>query len=50
MITFICLFWIGAQMSAPLLYFLLLSVGIGLKLFDSISQAKLNRRVREHLD
>ena len=49
MMTVICLWWIGCQLSAPVWYYILLGVGIVFRLLDAIRTVKERKKIRHLL-
>lgn len=50
MITAICLLWIGWQLAAPYWYYILIGVSVIFRFINAKSEAKRNRKIKEHLD
>lgn len=50
MTTTICLIWIGIKLNAPFWYYIVLGIGVGMGLIDSVKQVSLNRKMKDHLD
>ena len=46
----ICLIWIGVKLNAPFWYYVVLGIGAGLGLIDSVKQVSLNREIKDHLE
>lgn len=46
----ICLIWIGVKLNAPFWYYVVLGIGAGLGLIDSVKQVSLNREIKDHLN
>lgn len=49
MISFICLWWIGTRLNAGYWYYVLLVIRFVTQLFNSIREAELNQKIKEHL-
>lgn len=49
MVGMICLTWIGLKLNAPFWYYIVLGIGTGMGLIDSVKQASLNREIKDHL-
>lgn len=50
MITFICLWWIGFKLTAPDWYYVISVIGLAVRLFNSIRDAKRNRKIKERFN
>lgn len=49
MTTIICLIWIGIKLNAPFWYYIVLGIGVGMGLIDSVKQVSLNRKMKDHI-